>query len=253
WETVQQTNVGVDASLLDNRINVTLDAYIKRTSDMLVSMVVPITTGYSDISTPMINAGEVDNRGLELAVNSRNLTGALQWETDFNISYNRNKIVRLHGDVPIYFGYQSHTAGQPVSSFYGWQTNGLFQTWDEVNNYAYQYQGADPANSAAPGDIKFKDLTKDGVVNDYDRAYLGNPTPDWTFAMGNRLVYKNVDLEVFLQGVAGNEIYNANRVTLEGMYTIRNQTARATEQWTGEGTSNEMPRAIYSDANRSEE
>ncbi len=250
WETVQQTNVGVDASLLDNRINVTLDAYIKRTSDMLVSMVVPITTGYSDISTPMINAGEVDNRGLELAVNSRNLTGALQWETDFNISYNRNKIVRLHGDVPIYFGYQSHTAGQPVSSFYGWQTNGLFQTWDEVNNYAYQYQGADPANSTAPGDIKFKDLTKDGVVNDYDRAYLGNPTPDWTFAMGNRLVYKNVDLEVFLQGVAGNEIYNANRVTLEGMYTIRNQTARVTERWTGEGTSNEMPRAIYSDPNK---
>ncbi|HWL00074.1 MAG TPA: TonB-dependent receptor [Parapedobacter sp.] len=250
WETVQQTNVGVDASLLDNRINVTLDAYIKKTSDMLVSMVVPITTGYSDIFTPMINAGEVDNRGVELAVNSRNLTGALQWETDFNISYNRNKIVRLHGDVPIYFGYQSHTAGQPVSSFYGWQTNGLFQTWDEVNNYAYQYQGADPANSTAPGDIKFKDLNKDGVVNDYDRTYLGNPTPDWTFAMGNRLTYKNIDLAIFLQGVAGNQIYNANRVTLEGMYTIRNQTARVTERWTGEGTSNEMPRAIYSDPNK---
>lgn len=250
WETIKQTNVGVDAAFFENRINVTFDAYIKKTSDMLVSMVVPITTGYSDIYTPMINAGEVENKGWELTIGSDNLRGDFKWHSDFNISYNRNKIVNLHGDVPIYFGYQSHTVGQPVSALYGWRTNGLFQNWDEVNNYAHQYQGADPANSTAPGDIKFLDLNKDGVVNDYDRTYLGNPTPSWSFAMGNRLSYKNFDMELFLQGVAGNQIYNANRVTLEGMYTIRNQTTKVQERWTGEGTSNEMPRAIYSDPNR---
>ncbi len=250
WETIKQTNVGVDAAFFENRINVTFDTYIKKTSDMLVSMVVPITTGYSDIYTPMINAGEVENKGWELTIGSDNLRGDFKWHSDFNISYNRNKIVNLHGDVPIYFGYQSHTVGQPVSGFYGWRTNGLFQNWDEVNSYAHQYQGADPANSTAPGDIKFLDLSKDGVVNDYDRTYLGNPTPSWSFAMGNRLSYKNVDMELFLQGVAGNQIYNANRVTLEGMYTIRNQTTKVQERWTGEGTSNEMPRAIYSDPNR---
>ncbi|MCC2599988.1 SusC/RagA family TonB-linked outer membrane protein [Sphingobacterium sp. FBM7-1] len=250
WETIKQTNVGVDAAFFENRINVTFDAYIKKTSDMLVSMVVPITTGYSDIYTPMINAGEVENKGWELTIGSDNLRGDFKWHSDFNISYNRNKIVNLHGDVPIYFGYQSHTVGQPVSAFYGWRTNGLFQNWDEVNNYAHQYQGPDPANSTAPGDIKFLDLNKDGVVNDYDRTYLGNPTPSWSFAIGNRLSYKNFDMELFLQGVAGNQIYNANRVTLEGMYTIRNQTTKVQERWTGEGTSNEMPRAIYSDPNR---
>lgn len=250
WETIKQSNIGIDASLLGNRLNLTFDAYIKKTSDMLVSMVVPITTGYSDLLTPMINAGEVDNRGWELSVNSQNLRGELNWNTDFNISYNKNKIVSLHGDVPIYFGYQSHTTGQPVSAFYGWRTNGLFQNWDEVANYAYQYQGADLANSTSPGDIKFIDLDKDGVVNDYDRTYLGSPTPSWTFAMGNRLSYKNLDMEVFLQGVSGNQIYHANRVTLEGMYTIRNQTTRVLNRWTGEGTSNEVPRAIYSDPNK---
>lgn len=250
WETIKQSNIGLDASVWDNRVNVTFDTYIKKTSDMLVSMVVPITTGYSDIYTPMINAGEVENRGWELTIGSQNLRGEFQWSSDFNISYNQNKIVKLHDDVPIYFGYQSHTAGQPVSAFYGWKTNGLFQTWDEVNNYAYQFQGADPANSTAPGDIKFLDLNKDGVVNDYDRTYLGNPTPSWTFALGNRFSYKNFDLEVFLQGVAGNQIYNANRVTLEGMYTVRNQTTKVLERWTGEGTSDEMPRAIYSDPNK---
>lgn len=250
WETIKQSNVGFDATVLDNRINLTFDTYIKKTSDMLVSMVVPITTGYSDEYTPMINAGEVDNRGWELTIGSQNLRGEFQWSSDFNLSYNQNKIVKLHGDVPIYFGYQSHTAGQPVSSFYGWKTNGLFQTWDEVNNYAYQFQGADPANSTAPGDIKFLDLNKDGVVNDYDRTYLGNPTPSWTFALGNRLSYKNFDMEVFLQGVYGNQIYNANRVTLEGMYTVRNQTTKVLERWTGEGTSDEMPRAVYSDPNK---
>lgn len=250
WETIRQSNIGIDASLLDNRINVTFDTYIKKTSDMLVSMVVPITTGYSDQFTPMINAGEVDNRGWELSIGSQNIRGEFKWRSDFNISYNKNKIVKLDGDVPIYFGYQSHTVGQPISAFYGWKTNGLFQTWDEVNNYAHQYQGADPFNSTAPGDIKFLDLNKDGVVNDYDRTYLGNPTPSWAFALGNSLSYKNFDMEIFLQGVAGNRIYNANRVTLEGMYTIRNQTTKVLDRWTGEGTSNDVPRAIYSDPNK---
>ncbi|MDR3008168.1 MAG: TonB-dependent receptor [Sphingobacterium sp.] len=250
WETIKQQNVGIDASFFKNRIQLTMDAYIKKTSDMLVKMSVPITTGYSDSYTPMINAGEVENKGWELSLRSQNLKGELVWNTDFNISYNRNKVVRLDGDVPIYYGYQSHTIGQSVGSFYGYLTNGIFQNWAEVNSYAYQYQGADPANSTAPGDLKFRDINKDGVVNDYDRTYLGNPTPSWSFAMNNKLSYKNIDLEVFFQGVSGNQIYNANRVTLEGMYTIRNQTTKVLDRWTAEGTSNEVPRAIYSDPNK---
>lgn len=250
WETVKQGNIGFDASLFKQRINVTFDAYVKNTTDMLVSMVVPITTGYSDIYTPMINAGKVRNTGWELTVASQNIKGDFEWNTDFNISYNKNKIIKLNNNVSIYSGYQQHTVGLPVGSFYGWVTNGIFQNWNEVNSYAYQYQGTDAANGTAPGDIKFLDINNDGVVNDYDRTYIGNPTPAWNFSMTNTFSYRNFDMQVFLQGVAGNDIYNANRVTLEGMYTVRNQTKKVLNRWTGEGTSNSMPRAIYSDPNK---
>ncbi|GAB6012710.1 SusC/RagA family TonB-linked outer membrane protein [Viscerimonas tarda] len=250
WETIEQGNIGLDLSLLKQRINLTFDAYIKNTSNMLVGMVVPISSGYSDSYTPMTNAGKVKNTGYEVSINSRNLTGQLEWNTDFNVSYNKNKVIALDGDVPMYYGYQTHSVGKPVGAFYGYVTNGLFQTWDEVNNYAYQYQGADPANSTSPGDIKFLDINNDGVVNDYDRTCLGNPTPTWNFAMNNSFAYRNFDLQIFFQGVAGNDIYNANRVTLEGMYTVRNQTKKVLDRWTGEGTSNSAPRAIYSDPNK---
>jgi TonB-linked SusC/RagA family outer membrane protein len=250
WETVKQVNIGVDLTIFNQRINLTLDAYIKNTSNMLVSMLVPISSGYSDTYTPMTNAGKVQNKGCELTLFSRNLTGTLEWNTDVNVSYNKNKVVQLDGDVPMYYGYQTHTVGKPVGAFFGYVINGLFQNWNEVNNYAYQYQGADPANSTAPGDIKFLDITNDGVVNDYDRTTIGNPTPTWNFSMNNSFTYRNFDLQIFLLGVAGNDIYNANRVVLEGMYTIRNQTAKTLDRWTGEGTSNSVPRAIYSDPNK---
>lgn len=119
WETVKQGNIGFDASLFKQRINVTFDAYVKNTTDMLVSMVVPITTGYSDIYTPMINAGKVRNTGWELTVASQNIKGDFEWNTDFNISYNKNKIIKLNNNVSIYSGYQQHTVGLPVGSFYG--------------------------------------------------------------------------------------------------------------------------------------
>jgi TonB-linked SusC/RagA family outer membrane protein len=244
WETVKQWNAGLDISLFKQRINVVFDAYIKNTSNMLVSMSVPITTGYSDIYTPQINAGKVQNKGWELSISSRNLTGNIRWITDANVSYNRNKIVRLDGDVPIYFGYQTHTVGKPIGAFYGYVTNGIFQNQNEVNNYALQIAGG-----TSPGDIKFKDLDNNGVINEQDRTYLGNPTPSWIFSMNNNLSYKNFDLEIFFQGVAGNDIYNANRVSLEGMSTVVNQTTKVLDRWTGEGTSNSIPRAVYADPN----
>lgn len=250
WETVEQTNIGFDASMINQKINVNFDAYIKKTSNMLVGMAVPITTGYSDIYTPMINAGEVENKGWELTISSLNLRNVIEWTTDFNVSYNKNKVVKLHNNTPIYYGYQTHTEGYPVGSFYGWVTNGIFQNWDEVNNYAYQYQGTDSTNGTAPGDLKFLDINNDGVVNDYDRTFIGNPTPSWNFSLNNSLAYKNFDLSVYFQGVAGNKIYNANRVTLEGMYTTRNQTVNVLDRWREDYASDSMPRAIFSDPNK---
>lgn len=252
WETVKQLNAGVDLSLLNQRINVVIDAYLKNTSDMLVPMSVPITTGYSDIDVPSINAGKVRNKGVELTVSSFNLRGAFEWNTDFNISYNKNEVISMNDGVPLFVGndinmtkVQVNSEGHPIGSFYGYVTNGIFQNQQEVDRYAIQVPGG-----TAPGDIRFRDLDNNGVINADDRTYIGNPSPEWTFSMNNTFAYKEFDLQIFLQGVAGNDIYNANRIWQESMSIPQNQTTKVLDRWRGEGTSNSVPRAIYSDPNQ---
>lgn len=252
WETVKQLNAGVDLSLLNQRINVVIDAYLKNTSDMLVPMSVPITTGYSDTDVPSINAGKVRNKGVELTVSSFNMRGTFEWNTDFNISYNKNEVISMNDGVPLFVGddinmtkVRVNTEGHPIGSFYGYVTNGIFQNQQEVDRYAIQVPGG-----TAPGDIRFRDLDNNGVINADDRTYIGNPSPEWTFSLNNTFAYKEFDLQIFLQGVAGNDIYNANRIWQESMSIPQNQTTKVLDRWTGEGTSNSVPRAIYSDPNQ---
>ena len=253
WETVEQFNGGIDLALLKNRLSLTFDAYIKNTSDMLVPMAVSVSSGYSDINVPSINAGKVENKGVELTVSSVNMNKKdFQWNTDVNVSFNRNKIVKMNDGVPLFTGFEAFltklqilSEGHPVNAFYGYVMNGLFQNQSEVDNYATQVE-----NGTAPGDVKFRDLNNDGVINAEDRTYIGNPFPEWTFSMNNNFNYKNIDLQIFLQGVAGNDIYNANRIWQEGMSVPQNQIAKVKDRWTGEGTSNSIPRAIYGDPNQ---
>ncbi len=252
WETVKQLNAGVDLLLLNQRINVVIDAYLKNTSDMLVPMSVPITTGYSDTDVPSINAGKVRNKGVELTVSSFNMRGTFEWNTDFNISYNKNEVISMNDGVPLFVGddinmtkVRVNTEGHPIGSFYGYVTNGIFQNQQEVDRYAIQVPGG-----TALGDIRFRDLDNNGVINADDRTYIGNPSPEWTFSLNNTFAYKEFDLQIFLQGVAGNDIYNANRIWQESMSIPQNQTTKVLDRWTGEGTSNSVPRAIYSDPNQ---
>lgn len=250
WEEVEQFNVGLDVSVLDSRLNFSIDGYIKNTNDMLVDMVVPISTGYSDTDVPKINAGKMRNSGFEFSAVSHNFSGDFVWDTSVNVSYNKNEIVKLNNNVPIYFGNNIHAVGHPVSSFYGYVTDGIFQTQQEVDNHAIQTVGSDQYNSTSPGDIRFRDLNNDGVINDQDRTYLGSPTPTWTFSMNNSFSWKGFDLEIFLQGVAGNKIYNANRASLEAMSVAQNQMTTVLDRWRGEGTSSSMPRAVFGDPNK---
>jgi hypothetical protein len=224
---------------------------------MLVPMSVPISTGYSDIVVPSINAGNVQNKGIELAINTQNITGALEWNTNFNISFNKNKVVSLNSDVPMYVGgiglnqnLAIQNPGYPVNSFYGFVTNGIFQTQEEVDGYAVQVPGADPNNRTSPGDIKFSDVNNDGKIDDSDRTYLGNPNPNFIFALNNSLNFKGFDVSVFLQGVYGNDVFNANRIYQEGMAVAQNQTVAVLNRWTGQGTSNSIPRAVFNDPNK---
>ena len=252
WEEVRQGNIGVDLGLWNSRLTLSLDGYIKNTTDMLVKAAIPITSGYEDTSTTYTNAGKVSNKGAELTVSSVNFdssTGGFRWETSVTATYNSNRIVSLNSDTPL---YQNENAGAyitmqknglPINVFYGYVTDGLFQTQEEVDVHAFQ------ESSTAPGDIRFKDLNNDGVINEDDRTVIGDPNPDWLFSMVNTFSYKGFDLSVYLQGVAGNDIFNANNISNEGMSSAHNQTASVKYRWVGYGTSTVMPRAVYGDPN----
>lgn len=220
-------------------------------------MSVPVSTGYSDVFVPYINAGKMENKGVEISINSRNLTGEFTWNSSFNFSYNYNRVVSLNDTVPMTSGSIGLNynlaliqAGHPINAFYGFETDGIFQTPEDVENHAVQVSGNDPYNRTSAGDIRFKDLNNDGIINDKDRTFLGNPNPSFIFALNNSFAWKGFDLSIFLQGVSGNKILNANRIWSEAMSIAQNQTTETLGRWTGEGTSNEMPRAVFNDPNK---
>lgn len=249
WEEVAQTNIGFDASLFNSRVMFSFDAYLKETRDMLVKASIPITSGFEDTTTTYTNAGKVRNQGIEMSLHTINLTGELGWETNLTATYNKNKIKDLNSDVPYYINQINNSyvtmlaKDYPINVFYGYVTDGIFQNQSEVNTHAVQ-------PGAEPGDIRFRDLNNDGVINDSDRTVIGNPNPSWLFSMNNSLSYKGFELSVFLQGIAGNNIYNANNIDNTGMAAAYNQTTDVLKRWQGEGTSNSMPRAVFGDPNQ---
>ena len=251
WETVEQYNVGADFAFFDQRLHATVDWYIKNTNDMLVPMSVPISSGYSDEAVPSINAGKMRNTGVEVSLNSLNFKKKnFTWTTTVNFAYNRNMILSLNDDVPMYFDCNIHKVGYPVAAFYGYVTDGIFQSQEEVDQHAVQTIGSDQYTSTQPGDIRFKDLNGDGVINEDDRTILGSPTPSWTFSMNNRFEFYGVDIELYLQGAAGNMIYNGNRSTLEAMSVAQNQLTSTLDRWRLDYHSTTMPRAVFSDPNK---
>ena len=257
WESQKQFNIGFDATILDQIISLTLDLYHKNTEDMLVPMAVPILTGYSDIYVPFINAGEIVNKGIEVTVTSHNFKGRFKWDTDFNISINRNEVTSLNDTIPLprgSVGFNQNLAriepGYPVDVFYGFVSDGIFQSQEEVEAHALQVPGEDPYNRTSAGDIRFVDLNSDGIIDDEDRTYIGNPNPDFIFSLNNRFEYMGFDLNIFLQGVVGNDIYNANRIWNEGMAVAYNQTTETLKRWTSPGSETTVPRAVFNDPNK---
>ena len=249
WEEVAQANFGLDISLFNSRLDLSIDGYLKNTNDMLVKASIPITSGFEDTSTTYANAGRVKNSGVELALHSINFNGVFGWETDLNVTWNRNRIVDLNSSVPYYINQVNNSyltilkEGLPINSFYGYVTDGLFQNEEDVAKHAVQ-------PGAAPGDIRFRDLNNDGIINDDDRTVIGNPNPSWLFSMNNRFSWKGIELSIYLQGVSGNKIYNANNINNIGMAAALNQTTDVLKRWKGEGTSDNMPRAVYGDPNQ---
>jgi TonB-linked SusC/RagA family outer membrane protein len=238
WETTAQYDGGIDLSLYKNRINFVFDVYYKKTTNLLLNVPIPYTTGQS---TALQNYGSVENKGIELGINTENFTGPFSWNTNFVFSLNRNK-VRTLGDGANYIisGANIAQVGQPLGSFYGYQTNGLFQTGDDIANLPT----INPATTK-PGDRRYVDVNGDGKITQADdRTLIGNAQPKFQGGITNTLSYLNFDLSVFLQGTYGNKLFNQNRQQLELLTGQQNASTAAYERWTPTNPTNDVQRAF---------
>ncbi len=249
WETSSQIDIGIDASLLQGKMSVTADYYKKSTEDVLVSVPLPSVSGYFFGSDS--NLGEIENSGFEFSVNYNGSAGDdFTYNIGGNITTVKNEVTDL-GDVTAINsgigGAQTHRTivGESLGHFYGYQTDGLYQ------NAAEAAAALPDASStgAEPGDIRFVDTNGDGTIDPSDRTILGSPIPDFFYGMDFGANYKNFDFSMVLRGVGGIQVYNAARAGREDLQGSGNQSARVLDRWTGEGTSNSIPRLTLNDPN----
>ena len=262
WETTAQTDIGVDVSFFKNRIDFSADIYRKVTTDLLLLANMPRTTGFA---AAYRNIGSVQNQGLELTLNTINVKSKnFTWESNFNIAFNSNKILSLsEGEEnirtkqswennftsPAYIG----KVGQPAALFYGyiWDGNYQFADFDQPSPGVYRLKptvatNGNSSGTIQPGDIKYRDVNGDLVVNSSDLAIIGRPLPIHVGGFHNNFTYKNLSLGVLLQWSYGNDILNANRLIFEGNGLFRpllNQFASYADRWTPENQSNTLYRS----------
>jgi TonB-linked SusC/RagA family outer membrane protein len=212
WEKTQQVNLGLDVALWNNRLNITLDFYHSKTVDMLLNVPVPVLSGFTSRLT---NIGQLQNRGLELNISSRNIAGGdFGWTTDFNISGNRNKVLKLGiNDAPVDIQNSSTICrtevGQPISNYFGYVYDGVIMTAADLDKYPHLKNAG-----YEPGDPIIRDVNGDGTLTPDDRTIIGNYQPDFIWGMTNTFSYKGLEFSFLLQGVQGNEIFNQ-----EGRFT----------------------------------
>ena len=231
WETTTQTDIGLDLTVLRSRLTFTVDYYYKKTSDMLMTVTLP--AGSAAATSLTYNGGDVENKGWEFSVSSKNFTGNFQWDTDFNISFNRNKLTRLML-TQVYYNAMTtdyvneyvvrNTPGMPLGSFWG-----------------YIADGVDPET----GELNYRDVNGDGIVSASDRTYIGDPNPDFTYGMTNTFRWKGVTLSILLQGTYGNDVYNVSKMETQGMYDGKNQTTEVLNRWQVPGQITDVPKAGF--------
>ncbi|RAV30649.1 SusC/RagA family TonB-linked outer membrane protein [Sinomicrobium soli] len=261
WETTDQVDTGVDLSLWNGRFNFTADYYYKETNDLLLRAQLPNSSGYL---RAFKNVGSVSNEGLEFSFNSINISKPeFQWSTNFNISFNRNKVLaltenqeELTSSITIVGSVNNsvYTAkiGEPVAQFYGLEADGLYQVgdFDLTEEGDFVLRDEFPANGAPraniqPGDAKYVDQNGDGEINLDDYTVIGNPNPDFYGGFSNNFRFKGFDLNVLFQYSYGNDVFNANKVNFENgrfIGTNSNQFASMADRWTFDNQDTDIPR-----------
>lgn len=254
WENTATTNVGVDVSFLKGALNASFDYFYKKTTDVLLNVPIPGSAGSS--TSPVVNAGTIQNKGFELGMNYTNHIGVLNYNVYGTLSAVRNKVIELGtGTQQIFGGQPTHhgasstltEAGGEVTGFYLIKAEGIFQSQDEINAYKDK-NGNLIQPYARPGDIKFLDANGDGIISSADRVHMGSPFPKFEYGIGFNLSAYHFDLNVYMQGVSGNKIYNGVRQDMEGMNLEYNYAKTTLQAWTPEHPTN-MPRAVIDDPN----
>lgn len=236
WESQEQYNVGLDLGFFNGRLNLTVDAYYKKSDDMLMSMQLPSCmgtqgNGSSKLQAPKGNYGSIENKGLEITLDAHPVQlKNFSWDSNFQISFNKNKLLSLSDtENATLVGYGQwgdvvcvSEIGKPLYNFYGYKVEGVYKDLDDIQNSAkpakYPSDGVfSRGNTVWVGDIKYKDVDENGVIDERDRTDIGSPLPKFTFGWTNTFRYKNLDLSIFLNGSYGNKVMNYNSLTLTHM------------------------------------
>lgn len=248
WEENISTNVGFDLSMLDRRVNVVFDLYKRTVDDLLYGPQIPATAGQA--SPPIVNIGTMENKGFDFSIGYRSqLTGDFQWQVELIGSHYKNEIVNIDGVQDFFYGPQGgrkgtfviNEVGHPISSFFGYVQDGIFQNQGEVDAHVTQ-DGKDV------GRFRWKDVNEDGAITADDRTIIGSPHPDFTGGLNFSASWKNFDMSLFLFGSYGNDIWNQNyEFTVFRLYSTNVRQDRLTDSWTPANTGAKYPQLDQND------
>ncbi|MCS3732157.1 SusC/RagA family TonB-linked outer membrane protein [Mucilaginibacter dorajii] len=251
WEITKSTNIGFDLGLFQNAFTLSAEVYKRKTENLILTVPSPPSFG---VGAPLANVGAMQNTGIELTAGYHKTNGDFKYDVSAVFGLTRNKVTSLTGaangtitaggDADFGGGgpITNTSLGQPIQYFYGYVVEGIFQNATDVSSHATQ-------TGAAPGDLKFKDINHDGVIDANDRVNLGSYLPKFTYSLNYSASYKNFDVALFFQGVYGNKIFNAERIIAEGMSRLFNSDVNVLNAWTPSNTNTNIPRAISGDPN----
>lgn len=255
WETTDTKNIGFDFGLFNNHLNGNINYYINETRDLLITRKLAPSAGLAD---PTLNVGKIRNQGIEIELNYNNHAGQLDYNIGFNVSTISNKVVSLANDNQTIYGeglkygsehFPTQTrVGKPIGAFYLYQADGIFQSEAEVNSHRNS-KGELLQPNAQPGDIRFKDMNGDGVIDEDDKVYSGTGMAKVEANLNLSASYRGIDFSAVIGSAFGNKIYNANRYYYEGMNSASNFMKSTLDAWTPSNTNTSIPRAIYGDPN----